>query len=106
MDYWIVGWLDYCGGELVGAFPSIHQSTTPTIHFCRAGCEPVEETGQGFDSFVPIAQAQSRRVLSVRLSVRFRLGTPFAGVVQQPERGLAKAETTVRFRSPAPFSGA
>ncbi len=53
MDYWITGWLDYCGGELVGVFPSIHKSTTPPIHFCRAGCELVEETSQGFASLSP-----------------------------------------------------
>jgi hypothetical protein len=40
MEYWITG---LCGGVLVGGFPSIH----PLIHFCRAGCELVEETSQG-----------------------------------------------------------
>ena len=41
--------------------------------------------------FVPIGQPQSRRVLSVRLSVRVRLGTPvFAGVVQQQNAAVPR----------------
>ena len=49
MDYWITGLLDDCAPACWWtSSPSIHKSTTPPIHFCRAGCELVEETSQGF----------------------------------------------------------
>jgi hypothetical protein len=39
------------------SFPSIHESTTPSIQFFRAGCELVEETSQGFNRIMNLKNA-------------------------------------------------
>src|SRR6266498_869132 len=61
-------------------------------------------TGRAYQFRLHSSKHQSGRVLSVRLSVRIRLGTP-RGCGSTAECGRAKAETTVRLRSPAPIWG-
>ena len=69
-----------------------------------AGREPVEETGQEFDFFVPIAQCIERARPKRQVVGESPAGdTNFCGCGSTAECGRAKAETTVRLRSPAPF---
>ena len=71
-----------------------------------AGCEPVEETGQGFPLSVPIAQSTERACPKRQVAGESPAGdTSSCGCGSTAECGRAKAETTVRLRSPAPSSG-